>query len=250
MREYRLVYNSPCGADQLRKTGYVGSRIHVCVPPVSARTGEAMLIPFSESPANSACLARVSRVDETHGDSQSRSFVSDKVLQLTKRPSVQACPDSFPGLDAVPDMGQIFHADCTHVQPLRLLGDGFGYFVVDVFHMPSLPTGESAQLSFGGAAPVGLETAAMGKVAVPLKPQFPAAKDLATARGGEIVFPHIDAQDTPVGHGSDLRELEDEVGKTTVLSGQSVPPLWASRRSSGWLDACRRQTARFPARTR
>ena len=218
MREIRLVYSSPCGTDRLRKTGYVYGRIHVRVPPVSARTGEAMLYPFSDSPTHRTRFARVSRVDVYHIDAQSFGLVGDKILQLPKGPTMQTCANPFARFDAVADMRQVFHADFPHVQQMRLLNDGLGHFVVDVFDMPPLPTGDSAQPFFGGATTVGLETAAMGKVAVTFKPQFPAAKDLATARGGEIVLPDIDTHHAAFGDRSDIGEFQYDIKKPLSFS--------------------------------
>lgn len=111
MREFRLVYSSPCGTDRLHKTGYVYGRIHVRVPPVSARTGEAVLVPFSDSPADRASLAGVSGVDVDHGDAQGFGLVGNKVLQLPKGPAVESGTHPLTRSDAVADVCQILHAD-------------------------------------------------------------------------------------------------------------------------------------------
>ena len=181
-----------------------------------------MLIPFSDSPAHRTCLARIGGVDVHHGESQGFGLIGDKILQLPKGPPVQTCANPFSRFDAVTNMRQVFHADCPHVQPLCLLNDGLGHFMVDVFDMPPFPTGDSAQLFFGGATTVGLETAAMGKVAVTFKPQFPAAKDLATARGGEIVLPNIDTQHTAFGDRCNIGEFQYEVKKPLPFSTEQL----------------------------
>ncbi len=213
MREFRLAYGSPCRTDRLRKTGNVYSRVNVCVPPVSARTGKAMLIPFSHGPADRACLARVRGVDEDHGDSSTSGLVGHKVLQLPEGPSMQACANPRACPDTITDVRQVFHADFPHMQPVHLLNDGLGYFVVDVFDMPPLPTGDSPQLPLGGTATVGLETTAMGKVFVPFKTQLPATKDLATARGGEIVFSNIHSHCTFTRGRFGVRDVQYQIKK-------------------------------------
>ena len=211
MREYRLVYSSPCGADRLRKTGYVYGRIHVRVPPISARTGKAMLHPFSDGPAHRASLAGISGVDVLHGDTDTLGLVGNKVLQLPECPTMQASANALACPDAITDMRQIFHADFSHVQSVRFLNDGLGYFVVDVFDMPPLPTRDSPQFPLGGTATVGLETTTMGKVFVPFKTQLPATKDLATTCGGEIVLSYIHPQDTAVFHRGDIGDVQNQI---------------------------------------
>lgn len=181
-----------------------------------------MLLPFSDSPADRARFARVGRVDVDHGDSQAFGLVCHKVLQLPEGPSMQACTNPFSRFDVFTDMGQVFHANFSHMQTLRLLNDGFGYFVVDVFDMPPLPTRDSPQFPLGGTATVGLETTTMGKVFVSFKPQLPAAKDLATTCGGEIVFPNVHAQDSTFGDGISVRDVQHQVKKPLPLSTQQL----------------------------
>ena len=229
MREFRLVYNSPCRTDRLRKTGNVYGRIHVRVPPISARTGEAMLIPFSNSPTNRAGLARVSRVDECHGDANALRLVGHKILQLAKGPSVQAGTNSFPCFDAITDVRQVFHADFPHIQPLRFLNDGLGHFMVDVFDMPTLPTRDNPQFPPGGAATVGLKTTAMGKVSITFKAQLPATKDLATACGGEIVFSDIYTQNSTRRRRSRVRDIQHQLEEPLFLAADQLRFLGFAR---------------------
>ena len=113
-----------------------------------------MLDPFSDSPAYRTRLARVGRVNVHHDEPQGFGLVSDKILQRPEGPTVQTRANPLSRLDAVADVREVFHADFQHVQPLRLLNDGPGHFVINVFDMPPLPTGDSEQLPFGGAAPV------------------------------------------------------------------------------------------------
>jgi hypothetical protein len=135
---------------------------------------------------------------------------------------MQTGTNPFACLDAITDMCQVFHADLPHMQTLRLLDNSFGYFVVHVFDMPPLPTRDSSQLPPGSTATVGLETTAMGKVKIPVKPEFPATKDLATTRGGEIVFAHIDTQNATTGNRGDIWNIKDEVKKPLTLSANQL----------------------------
>ena len=218
MREFRLAYSSPCSTDGFCKTGYVYRRVHVGVPLVSARTGEVMLIPFSNSPTDRASLTRVGRVDVCHGDTQSLDLVGYKILQLPEGPTMQSAPHPLPRTNTIADMGQVFHANFPHMQRPSLLSDSFGNFVVYVFDMPPLPTGENPELAPGSPAPVGLETTAMGKVAVTLVPQLPATKDLATARGGEIVFPNIHPKNATEGGRGGIGNVQYEVKKPLAFT--------------------------------
>lgn len=222
MREYRLVYGSPCGADGLRKTGYVYGRIHVRVPPISARTGKAMLHPFSDGPAHRASLAGISGVDVLHGDTDTLGLVCNKVLQLPESPTMQASVNTLACPDAITDMRQIFHADFSRMQPDRLLNDGLGYFVVDVFDMPPLPTRDSPQFPLGGTATVGLETTTMGKVFVPFETQLPATQDLATTCGGEIVLSYIHPQDATGFHLGTVGDIQNQVKEPLPLTAYQL----------------------------
>ena len=99
MREYRTGYfSAPCNAERRCKTSYVYRRINVGVPLVSARTGEKMLVPFSNFPAHATGLRRVSGVDVGHGQSSALGFVGHKALKLSESPTMQSRPNSFPGL--------------------------------------------------------------------------------------------------------------------------------------------------------
>lgn len=230
MREFRLVYGSPCRTGRLCKTGYVCRRIHVGVPPVSARTGKEILFPFSDVPAYRARLARVGRVDVHHGYPKSLGLVSNKILQLPKGPAVEPCAYPLPRLDAVADMGQVFHADFPHAQRQSLPDDGFGNFVVDVFDMPPLPTRDSPQFPLRGAATVGLKTAAMGKVAVTFKPQFPAAEYLAITRGGKSVFSDIHTHHATFGDARDIGDIQYKIEIPLAFATDQLSFLGAAGR--------------------
>lgn len=229
MREFRLVYNSPRRTDRLGEPGNVLGRIHVRVQPCSARAGEAVLLPLSDGPAYRARLAGICGVDIGHAQSNAFSLIGNEVLELPKRPAVQSGPDSLTGLEVGSDMRQILHADFAGPNAQRLRNDGLAGFVVHMGHVPTLVPGDSLELALGCAATVGLETTAMGKVAVTLVPQLPAAEYLATTRGGEIVFPDIHTQYTTIGDREDLGEFQYEVKIPMAFSVHQLRFLGATR---------------------
>lgn len=212
MREYRTGYfAAPCNADRLCKSSYVQCRINVTMPLNSARTGEAMLDPFSDFPAHATCLRRVSGVNVTHGQPGTLRFVGNKVLQLPESPSVQPRPDSLPSLDVGSNVGQVFHPDfaCSRTDSFR--DDGLTDFVVDCFDMPLFTTGDSAELAFSSPATVGLESPTMGKVLIAVVPQFTAAPDLASTGSREVVLAHINPANTTTGNRRNIGNVEDEI---------------------------------------
>ena len=212
MREYRTGYiAAPCGADRLRKPSYVATRVDIAVRQVSTGTGEAMPHPFSERPADRACLARVGGVDIHHGQARPLRLVGDEVLQLPKGPTVQPRSDAFTGLNMLPDMRQVFHANLAGSRGQGLGNNGFTDLVVDVSHMPLLTPGDSFEFALGGATIIGLETTAMGKVNIALVAQLIATPDLASAGRGEIIFPDINPQNATARDGGDFRQIEDEI---------------------------------------
>ena len=121
MREFRTIYSAPCSADRLCKPSYVQRRIHVAMPPSSARTGEAMLRPFSNCPADATGLRGISRVHENNLQASRFCFVGNKVLKLSEGPAMQPSPNPLPSFDVGSDVGQILHADLTGSRE-----DGFG----------------------------------------------------------------------------------------------------------------------------
>lgn len=212
MREYRTGYiAAPCGADRLRKPSYVTTRVDITVRPVATRTGEAMLHPFSNFPAHRARLARVGGVDIDNSETGPLRLVGHKVLQLPKGPTVQSRSDALTGLNTLPNMRQVFHANLAGSRGQSLGNNGFTDLVVNVFHMPLLTPGDSFEFALGGAATVGLETTAMGKVNITLVSQLVATPDLASAGRGEIVFPDINPQNATARDGGNFREIEDEI---------------------------------------
>ena len=212
MRGYRTGYfSAPCNADRRCKTSYVYRRINVGVPLVSARTGEKMLNPFSNFPAHATCLRRVGGVNVNHGQSNSLGFVGYKVLKLSESPTMQSRPDPLPGLDVGTDVGQIFHTNFTRTGTDGFCNNGLAGFVVDALHMPLLTTGDSAELAFSSPATVGLETTTMGKVNIPVMPEFPATPDLAGAGGCEVILANVKPESATTRNGRDIGNVEDEI---------------------------------------
>lgn len=212
MREFRGWFTgSPLRADRQGEPGNVLGRIHVRVQPCSALTGEAVPLPFSDSPAHAACLRRVGGVDVDHAQPGCRSLVGHELLKLLEGPSMQPRPDTFPGLDVGADVGQVFHADFARARTQGFRNDGLTGFVVDMLDMPLLATGDSPQFPLCGTATVGLEATAMGKMDVALVAQFPATPDLASAGGGEVIFAHVNSTNTTAENRRRIGKIEDEV---------------------------------------
>lgn len=231
MRELRTGYfAAPRSADRLCEPGNISGSVAVRVQPCSARTREAMPLSFSDSPAHAACLRRVSGVDIDHAQSGGFGLVGNKVLQLTESPAMQPSPDTLPGLDVGPDVGQAFHADfaCAGTQGFR--NDGFAGFVVDCFDMPLLTTGDSAKLAFSSSATVGLKATSMGKVDVPVVPEFSAAPDLASAGNCEVILTHVNPKNATAGNGRGAGEIEDEVEIPDAFADNELGLFWHTTR--------------------
>ena len=212
MREFRTGYfSAPRQANRQGELCNVSTGITVGVSTVSTRTGEAMLNPLSNFPAHVTGLRRVGRVNKHHGQPSRFGLVSTEVLKLSKRPSVQASSDALPSLDVAADVRQIFHADFTRTRTDGFCNDGLTGFVVDVLHMPRLSAGDSTELAFSSPATVGLEASAMGKVNVPVMPEFSATPDLAGAGSCEIVFANVNPEDTTSGNWCDIGKFESEI---------------------------------------
>ncbi len=172
MREFRTVYNAPCRTGKSSKPGYVPTRIDVAVCQVPTGTGKAMLHPCSKSSTGVACLGGVSRFHEFHLETSGFGLVLDKVLKLAEGPAMQPRPHPAPCLDMVPDVGEILHAEGGGPSLKGLRDDGFADLMVNMADMPLLPARDSLQLPFGSAAAVGLESAALGKVSIPVMPEL------------------------------------------------------------------------------
>jgi len=211
MREFKGWFTgSPRQADRQGEPGNIPGRINVRVQPSSTLTGEAMPLPFSDGPASRAGLARVRRINKHNTKPSSFGLVGNEVLQLPKGPSMQPRPDALSGLDVGADVGQVFHADFTAAGADCFGNNGLAGFVVDMFDVPLFFAGDSAELAFSSPATVGLETAAVGKVDVPVMPEFPAPEHLACAGSGEVILANIKAEH-PAGNWRRIGKIEDEI---------------------------------------
>ena len=185
-----------------------------------------MLRPLSKFPTHAACLRRVCRVNKHNTKPSSLSLVSGEVLKLPESPTMQPCPDPLSGLDVGANVGQGFHADFSGTGTDSFGNDGSTGFVVDVLDMPLFAPGDSAELAFSSHATIGLETTTMGKVNVPVMPEFSAPPDLAGAGGREVVLAHVNAENAAAGNRGGVRYVEDEVEVPYALSGDQIRFLW------------------------
>ena len=231
MREFRTGYfAAPCSTDRFCKPGNVATRIDVTVRQVSTRTGEAMLYPFSDSPAHRAQLASVSRINVDHAQSNSFGFVSDKALKLAESPAVQPRPNPLPGLDIGADMRQVFHADFTSTGTDSFYNDGFADFVIYMFDMQAFAPGDSVQLAFSCTTIVGLKPPAVSKVFIAVVPQLSAAPDLTSTGCCEVILTNITAENATTGNWRFIGKVENEVEVPYALANDHLCFL---RRTAG-----------------
>jgi hypothetical protein len=211
MREFRTVYNAPCGTGKHRKPGYVPTRVDVAVCQIPTGTGEAMLHPLPKSSTGVAGLGGVGRFHEFNPEPDGFGLVPHQVLKLAEGPAMQPRPHPLPGLDPGPDMGEILHAEDASPRLEGLRDDGFAGDVVDVADMPLLFARDGLELPLGSPATVGLESAAGGEVAIPVMPELATPKKFAGAECGEVVFPDIQAHGQLARKGDGIREVEHQV---------------------------------------
>jgi len=227
MREFRTGYvSAPCRADWLGKPSYVQCRVNVTMPPSSARTGEAMLHPFSDCPTYTARFGRVSGVNKHHGQPKSLCLVTYKVLELSESPSMQSCPNSLSGPDAGANIGKVFKAYFTHPDTDSFSNDGFTNFVVRMFHMSLLTPGDCLELAFSSPTTVGLETTTMGKVDVAIVPQLTAAPYLAGAGSCEIVFTNVNSNYTVTSNGRSIWNVKNKIEIPDALTNENFSFFW------------------------
>lgn len=184
-----------------------------------------MPLPLSDFPAHRAFLRRVGGVDVRHGQASGFGFVGHKPLKLPESPAMQSRPNQLPGLDVGPDVGQILHADFTRTGTDCFGNDGLADFVVHCFNMPRLTPRDSLKFALCGAATVGLETTAMGKVDVPVVPQLPAAPDLAGTAGREVIFTNVEPENATTSNGRRIRDVEAKVEVPDALANDELGVL-------------------------
>ena len=170
-----------------------------------------MLLTGPELTARRARLAGVAGIDVDHLDAYGFGLVFDKALQFAPGPTVRAGADPLAGLDALADVGQVFHGDG---RASRL--DGFrdhhlADFGVDVGDVADFAAGALAEPLPCARAAVALKPAPKRKEVVASVPEFAAAEHLPGARGREIVFAHGDVQDAARFDGRGLGKIEDEI---------------------------------------
>ena len=137
-------------------------------------------------------LARVSRIDVLNGNPCGLRFILDKGLQLPESPTVQPSSNAFPTLDVLSDMGQIFEDNFTRFKSFGFFNNRFAHFVVRMFNLPLLFTGDLSERLFCTLTAVGLQATAKRKTFIPTMSEFPTAKEFTAACGGEIIFSDID----------------------------------------------------------
>lgn len=182
---------APCNTDRRSKLGNIAGCVNIRVQPGSARTGEAMLNPFSDFPTHTARLAGVCGADIRHHETSASSLVGYKVLQLSEGPTMQASAYPPSGPDVVSDVGQVFESNLSSPRTDRLNNDSFADFMVDVLYVPLFAPRDSAELTLSCSTTVGLETTTVGKMNVALMAQGTTTKHLASAGSGDVVFSDI-----------------------------------------------------------
>jgi hypothetical protein len=136
MRHIPRSYERSSSADRLSQPTYIRRRIDVSVALASTRTNEKMPFSRAKTVAARAGLAGVGGVDKNGTDANFLGLIGDKVLQLSPRPSVQPTPHPPARLDAVTDVGQVFHGNGANFKALRLLHK---FPAADMVVVPSLP---------------------------------------------------------------------------------------------------------------
>lgn len=158
-----------------------------------------------------AGLAGIGRVDELDLDAGSFRLVSDKRLQLCPGPAVQTGAHALPGLDPLPDVGQVLHGDRAAFISYRFRDNGLADFVVHMGDMAGFSARDFAEQLTCALRAVALKPPTKGKVFVAIVTEFPATKEFAGAHGGDGVFPEIDPQDSGAGTRGHIRQVQHQV---------------------------------------
>ena len=223
MREFRTGYfAAPHRADRSGEPGNVCGGIHVAVRQVSTWTDEAMLHPLSKLPTHATSLRCVSGVDVDHVQPSAFGLVGNKVLKLPEGPAMQTRPDPLSGLDVGADVGQVFHPKFTCSGTNSFCDDGLAGFMVHVLDMPLLTTGDSTELTSSSSTTVGLETTAMGKVNVPVMPEFSAAPDLASAGDCEVILAYVNPESATARNRDGIGKIKGEIEVPIALADDQL----------------------------
>ena len=199
----------------------VQSRDVVCRPSVAAGS-TTELVPVStirafEVPAERAPLARVSRVDENHGNSYQRGLVINKSPELEKSPVGFSCllvlPLAYRSLVPLSASGrypghvlEVFKSDCPS-GAFRLLNERLGNAVVCIALKPGLTARDLAQLPLCRPGAFLLKiTAAVGVLAAVLF-DLETAEGFAIAVEGDVHDPEIYSENIDRLHGSGFGDI-------------------------------------------
>ena len=208
----RAVYIAPWRKGSLAKPSMVARRVDVAVRSATTFAGKAVLHPRTNLTTVGATFRGIGRICEDRADAVLRSFVGGEVLQLPKSPAVKPRAHSQSRLDAVADVGKVFHGDGAR-SDLDGLGDYlFAYNVVHVTHMSGFSARDFPQELLGALGAVELEASAQGKMLVTFVPELFATPDFARVGGGKFVFSDINPEN---GAGSAVFDLlfENKVEK-------------------------------------
>ena len=210
----RRIYSRPQQRGTAADPGKISTCIQVAVrPQTTVFAHETMFAALADACALGAGLAGIGRVHVFDRNTRRFRLVFNEALKLAPCPAVQAATHALARLDAAANVRQVFHRDLGHTRLEGCLDDGLARFVIDVLHTPRLLAGDLPELLSGALTAVGLEAAAQGKVTVALIAQWLAAKDLAQAMGGEVVFSDIHTHHRAGCHRLRVAGLDDKVEK-------------------------------------
>ena len=150
---------------------------------------------FGDMSAVVALLARVSGVDQDHGDTGQRCLVGDKLPQLGKAPVGVSWPLLASGLNPLPDACQVFQAD-SGSGALRRVHETFRNGVVRVGLKPFLLARQQAQLSACRSGVVLLKTLAPPGKALPCMLNIRTAVDRPIRINRKIDYAEVYTKDT------------------------------------------------------
>lgn len=159
-----------------------------------------MLLAFSNTTADGAGLAGVSRVDELDPDADGLRLVGDEGLQLRPGPPVQTGAHALAGLYPLADVGELLHGDRAALASDCLRDDCLADLMVDVSDVPGFAAGDFSQQLPCRLGAVALKPLSEGKEPVAVVPEFATTEQLAGACGGQVVLPEIDT------HGASARQ--------------------------------------------
>jgi hypothetical protein len=183
--------------------------------------GKAVLHPRSDLTTFGANFAGVGRNSEQRCNVVIRDLVGYEVLQLAQRPAMQPRAHAQTRLDALANVGKVFHRDSAPAEALGLCNGLPSRGVVDVTHVSSLLARDLPQKLFGASRAVGLKTARQGKTAITFVTKLPAAPNLARISGSEVVLSDVQSKDGAEGFEFDLL-LSNEVKEPLSLAGNQL----------------------------